>query len=679
MMIEALIGAVLLAMATFAVLNGLEGAQATGHSNKQRTVAATLAQQDIERLRAYPIASLSNFSQTRSVNVAGVAYSVTSVTEWIRDSTDALNCTDQTGQADYVKISSTVKSPAQKNAVKEVSLLTPAAGSLSDTNGTLAVKVTDRNGAARSGVTVTLSGPGSYSKLTNTLGCAVFDYIPVATYAVGVPGMVPWAGEGSADPTATVVGGKTSLKQVEVEPPASLRAIFEKPDGTSAVWNSIEVANAKLPGGAKDFSVATATTSIDGTGLFPFLDGVGVYAGTCQRNNPASWQSNYFSTSGKGYVVLAPGDVLKTVRVQMGVLNVNVKNSSIDAREHERRTGGRSPAGHRHGLRSGHVDGPGPDQLQRQRELRPAVRDVSGLRQRHSGALDHALFPDLRRQLHQRHEPGPAYAAGEPNDLPVEHQHSELGLERFLLDRRGHLAVRRRVHMLRSDESGFTLVELLAAMSIGLIVLMGAFFLLDRATSVSQELTNRQDALQRGRLAMEKIVRDLRSQVCLGDENEPITTAENNKVTFYVDLSDGSRTIEQRTIRYVPTSPPATSPGNLYEDVYAGAGVYPTLTFTGAPQTRLLVSGVEPILDNGVPRPILRYYAFKPAGLPGDLELLTAPLVPNDAVRTVMVKVGFVVRPERKAPKDAEKTTLESDIYVRLADPSRPLEGPRCV
>ena len=31
-------------------------------------------------------------------------------------------------------------------------------------------------------------------------------------------------------------------------------------------------------------------------------------------------------------------------------------------------------------------------------------------------------------------------------------------------------------------------------MSIGLIVLMGAFFLLDRAASVSQELTNRQDA-----------------------------------------------------------------------------------------------------------------------------------------------------------------------------------------
>lgn len=327
-MIEVLMGAVLLALATFAVLNGLDGAQATGQTNKQRTVSSALAQQDIERLRAYPITSLSNFSQTRSVDVAGVAYSVQSATEWVRDSTDALNCTDQTGQADYVKITSTVKSPAQLNPVKEVSLLTPAAGSLSDTLGTLAVKVTDRNGAGRANVTVALSGPSSFSKLTNSLGCAVFDYIPVATYGVGVPGMVTWAGAGAADPTATVVAGKTSLKAVEVEPAASLQAHLEKPDGSAAAWTSIQVANAKLPGGAKAFTVGSPTTPIDATGLFPFLDGFGVYAGTCQRNNPATWQANYFQTSGKGFITLDPGDFLRPVNVQMGVLNVNLKNAS---------------------------------------------------------------------------------------------------------------------------------------------------------------------------------------------------------------------------------------------------------------------------------------------------------------------------------------------------------------
>ncbi len=60
-----MIGALILAISTVAVLNGLDGAQKTGRVNKERSVSATLAQQDIERLRSYPITALSNFSQTR--------------------------------------------------------------------------------------------------------------------------------------------------------------------------------------------------------------------------------------------------------------------------------------------------------------------------------------------------------------------------------------------------------------------------------------------------------------------------------------------------------------------------------------------------------------------------------------------------------------------------------------
>lgn len=230
-----------------------------------------------------------------------------------------------------------------------------------------------------------------------------------------------------------------------------------------------------------------------------------------------------------------------------------------------------------------------------------------------------------------------------------------------------------RLRRLRSDESGFTIVELLTAITIGTVLLLAAFMTLDRATSASQEIANRQDALQRGRHAMELIVRQLRSQVCLGDETEPITVADDNIVTFYADLSDGNRNVEQRTLRY--------DSGNktLYQDVYAGVGDYPLLAFPGPPATRVVVGGVEPILDDGQPRPILRYYAFREGGAPGDLELLNAPLTADDAIRTVMVKVGFVVLPDRKRPDNRQATTLESDIYVRLADPSRPAEGPRCI
>jgi prepilin-type N-terminal cleavage/methylation domain-containing protein len=234
--------------------------------------------------------------------------------------------------------------------------------------------------------------------------------------------------------------------------------------------------------------------------------------------------------------------------------------------------------------------------------------------------------------------------------------------------------MRRRLSKIRSDQSGFTLVEVLAAMSIGLVVLMAAFMVLDQATSVSQEISNRQEALQRGRLAMETVVRDLRSQVCLGDETEPITVAERDKVTFYIDLSDGSKDVQQRTIRY------EADEDKLYEDIHIGTGLYPDLVFDPVPsETRLLASHVVPILDNGVERPIFRYYAFRLGGVPGDLEPLTTPLVPNDAIRTVMVKVGFTVMPDRPTPKARQATSVESDVYVRLADPSRPLEGPRCI
>ena len=172
-----------------------------------------------------------------------------------------------------------------------------------------------------------------------------------------------------------------------------------------------------------------------------------------------------------------------------------------------------------------------------------------------------------------------------------------------------------RLRALRSDESGFTLVELVTAMAIGLVILMAAFLLLDRATAVSQEIANRNEALQRGRLAMEKIVRDLRSQVCLGDEKEPITFADANKVTFYIDTSDGTQPVHQRTIRYDAATK------SIYEDIYIGTGVYPDLVFSATPNsTRLLASKVERLVDAGVTRPFFRYYAFNAGGPPGDLR-----------------------------------------------------------
>jgi prepilin-type N-terminal cleavage/methylation domain-containing protein len=232
----------------------------------------------------------------------------------------------------------------------------------------------------------------------------------------------------------------------------------------------------------------------------------------------------------------------------------------------------------------------------------------------------------------------------------------------------------KRLRRRASGQSGFTLIELLAGMMVGLIVLMAAFTLVDHATSASQAIANRQDAVQRGRIAMERITRQLRSQVCLGEETEPITAGDANSVTFFADLSDGSKNVEQRVLTYSPTAKTIT------EQTWVGVGTYPALTFPGPPLTpNILLRKAEAVKVNGTPQPIFRFFAFKVGGVAGDMEELPVPLSPTDASRTIMVKVAFVAMPDRIVPKDLESTTFFSDAYVRLADPTKPAEGPRCL
>jgi hypothetical protein len=330
---------VVLGIATAAVLEGMDGAQATGLKNKNRSVAATLAQQDIERIRATPVTSLANLYQTRTVDVRGVDYTVVSRTDWVRDETGVVSCTSDETQAEYLKVTSTVSAPASLDApVRETTLLTPGPGAFSSTAGTAAVQLTDRTGAPITNVSVELSGPGTQTSRTNDLGCAIFGFVPQGTYVAEVDGWIGWSSDGSSGTEVQVYAGKTSLTHLELERAASLRANFRTPAGGAAAWTAMSVANAKLPGGAKLLSVAdpaipidadtTPVASIDATGLFPFLDGYGVYAGTCKKNNPAFWKSNYFQPGGKGFVLLQPGDVLKDVTVEMPTVRVTATRSS---------------------------------------------------------------------------------------------------------------------------------------------------------------------------------------------------------------------------------------------------------------------------------------------------------------------------------------------------------------
>jgi len=330
-MIEVLVGTVLLALTTAAVLDGLDGAQETGRKNKDRSTAATLAQQDLERLRSMPPAVLANLSQTRTVAVAGVPYTVMSRTSPVRDASGLVSCTTDETDAEYLKLTSTAYSPASADVpVTATSLLAPPPGALGVDSGTAAIKLTDRDGEPLDGVTVDLDGAGAYSSATNEVGCAVFAFIEAGEWTAEVDDddLVTWSGETPARSEVTVAADKTSLSQIELDVPASIRASFVTPSGAPTQARSIGVANSKLPNGYKTFPTAVAASSADADDLFPFHDGYGVYAGDCEANNPAIWDSDYFETAGYGHVAPEPGDLLESVQVVVPQLRVVVRRNS---------------------------------------------------------------------------------------------------------------------------------------------------------------------------------------------------------------------------------------------------------------------------------------------------------------------------------------------------------------
>lgn len=325
MLVEVMVGTIVLAIATAAVLDGLDGAQKTGRKNKDRSVAATLAQQDVERLRSMPISALANLEQTRNVDVNGVTYAVDSKTVWMRDSTGELSCSDDTDQAQYLKVTSTATAPASADhPVTESTLITPPA-SFSATSGTATIRATDRLGKPLAGVSIQLSGTSSLTGTTNDLGCAIFSFIPAGPYKAQVPGnLVSWNSVKPANAPLTVNPGRTSPVRMELEQPASLRINFKRPNGTSINWQEATVPHPNLPGGGKVFTRSTPGPSVDATDLFPQLSGYGVYAGSCLANNPERYDPDYYTSSSTRHKNVSPGDSLIPIDAIVPTLTVSV-------------------------------------------------------------------------------------------------------------------------------------------------------------------------------------------------------------------------------------------------------------------------------------------------------------------------------------------------------------------
>ena len=330
MLIEVLVSGLLLVIVALGVFAGFDGASATSGTIKARAMASGVAQQDQERMRAFKLALLSNYRETRSQTIAGVPYKVVSRGDWISDASGSTACGSASARADYLKISSTVTWPAMVGAkpIKAESLVAAPNGSFGPSQGSLGVTVRDGSGTGVGGVPVSLSGTAARTDVTDDFGCVLYAFLPAGNYTVtlAAPGYVDRQGSNTVTKSVSVIGEATNNVSLEYDRAGSIDIRFDTKVGAAAPqpanWDTATISHSGLnPPGTRLFGTAgVSKATLAAGGLFPFNDPYAVYAGNCGNANP----SVYGHTP--AFVTVAAGTGYGAT-VRLPALNLDVRRA----------------------------------------------------------------------------------------------------------------------------------------------------------------------------------------------------------------------------------------------------------------------------------------------------------------------------------------------------------------
>jgi type II secretory pathway pseudopilin PulG len=332
-LIEVMVSAVLVALIGIGVFTGLDAASATSGQNKARSIATHVAQDDQERLRSFRVGELSNLNETRTVNVAGVPYTVVSRATWVSDGSGSQSCTNSSNEASYLRIRSSVSWPSIGTAkpVSLTSLVAPPNGSFAANEGSLVVQVRDRLGVGIQGVSVSASGPTSLSDTTDESGCAFFGYVATGTYTVslGQAGYVDSQGGAAPSRQATVIGEETATVAFDYDQAASATVSFNTSVGgtvRAAQAEYVTLAHSGLQApGTRIFGTGTSAASIPAGSLFPFPSPYAIFSGNCSGADPRNYgQAAGLLTAGPGgsYAITVREPAIR-IRVRKNLVNLN--------------------------------------------------------------------------------------------------------------------------------------------------------------------------------------------------------------------------------------------------------------------------------------------------------------------------------------------------------------------
>jgi prepilin-type N-terminal cleavage/methylation domain-containing protein len=236
---------------------------------------------------------------------------------------------------------------------------------------------------------------------------------------------------------------------------------------------------------------------------------------------------------------------------------------------------------------------------------------------------------------------------------------------------------------LRSDQSGFSLIELLMSMALGSIVLAALLTVFMSGVSGTIKVSDRTEALQRGRITMDRVVTLLNSQTCLlntdGTGQPPIRDGQSNQVAFYASLG----VVDSNPLIYRLSYDSGTkriTEERFLPDVSSGVVTYPS--YPASPSVSRTIG--TNILPSTAGAPIFQYYQFITTIGPTlgmvDGTALTTPLSTTSQYATVRVTTSFATQPEHTSGStiDNRGTVIDGVATVGSASAGEPTKGVNC-
>jgi prepilin-type N-terminal cleavage/methylation domain-containing protein len=334
-MVELMVGILIFGLVAAAVAAGMSSSLNLTRQNKNRSIAANLASQEMDTVRSMKFTDLEaqvghvEYSQT----VDNVAYTVNRDTEWSYPSATSGPCQAPAGSSlAYLEVNVYVQWPnmAGVPAPTSETVITPPVGTYNKTTGHIAVLVLDAAGAPQEDVTVTLSPGSEPAQVTPADGCAFFAFQNVGSYAVtlNASGYVNDQGVAGPSQTVSVVAGTKSSLTFQFDHASTLDLTLQAEPGAIVPANlPVTLGQTQLaPNGVKTFTGTGNPRTI--TGLFPYVSGYETWAGNCMDSDPEGVDSSsapFYPGASRAAPIGVVAGSTSTGTVTMGTVRVQAR------------------------------------------------------------------------------------------------------------------------------------------------------------------------------------------------------------------------------------------------------------------------------------------------------------------------------------------------------------------